>query len=824
MKETRDRGTLENEFQSRTMRQAFYRLLPILILAYLTAFLDRVNIANAALTMNASIGLSAHMFGLGAGLFFISYFIFGPPSNLILERVGARYWIAPMVIGLGALSMAMALVKGLVTFLILRFLLGAAEAGVFPGVILYLTYWFPSAYRSRITAAFMMAIPASLAIGGPISNVILHASGAYGIEGWQWLFILEGAPTVVLGCLMYFLLPDRPQSAKWLSLDQKEWITSTLKAEADKIRVTGGVALRKAFFDPSVLLLSLIYLGNITTNLGIAFFLPLIIKSLGVTTKQTNYISAIPYVTGMIGIFIFGSLSDRFKERRRLILAISLVISFVGLAGAGFVNAISFGGPLASSYVSIGMVSVAAIGIYGAKAPFWPLPSLFLTGSAAAGGIAFINAIGNLGGFIGPFAVGWMKDTTHSYSFALYALASFGLMATLATLFLHIPGAGGPLDPARKEVKAPTASCQRQDWNRRDDSSMKTKVDIITLLFMVIMLASILARAQQLQEAPASAIKGTGLELPNPYPHRSTDWAQLPSGETWPAVVGALPGSDGNLYVADRCFQNSCEGRLEAPVLVFSSSGKLLRTWGVGDFIFPHGYFMDSQNSLWFTDAAGAGTTTGGVPKDRGDVVLKFDRFGKLLQKLGKDGVSGDPSEGLFTQPTAVITNAKGEIFVAEGHDGDIANRISKFTADGRFIKTIVTGGDALGQVRIPHCLAFDSKERLFVCDRGNNRISIFDQDGHFLEAWKQFGRPSGILIAKDDTMYVTDSESGGNRNPGWPKGIRIGSAKTGRVWGFIPDPQIWVADPAGAEQIAIYNGSLFGAVVRRRELERFSK
>ena len=264
----------------------------------------------------------------------------------------------------------------------------------------------------------------------------------------------------------------------------------------------------------------------------------------------------------------------------------------------------------------------------------------------------------------------------------------------------------------------------------------------------------------------------------------------------WAALVGAIPGPDGNLYVVHRCFQNSCEGRTEPPVLVFNSSGKFLRSWGVGDFIFPHGYFMDANGDLWFTDAAGAGTTTGGAPGGRGDVVLKFNRDGKLLQTIGKNGFAGEPSQGLFTQPTAVITNAKGEIFVAEGHDGNIANRISKFTPDGRFVKTIVTGGTEPGQVRIPHCLAFDSKGRLFVCDRGNNRISIFDQDGKFIAAWKQFGRPSGILITEDDTLYVTDSESGGDRNPGWPKGIRVGNARTGHVKQFIPDPQLWVEVP----------------------------
>jgi len=440
---------MDSTLQSKTMRQAFFRLLPILILAYLAAFLDRVNIANAALTMNASVGLNAHMFGLGAGLFFVSYFVFGPPSNLILERVGVRFWIAPMVIGLGALSMTMALVKGPTSFLVLRFLLGTAEAGFFPGVILYLTYWFPAAYRSRITAAFMMAIPGSLAIAGPISNAILHMSGVNGMKGWQWLFIMEGAPTMVLGAVMFFFLPDRPQSATWLSTEQKEWLINTLKAEADRIGAANGMGLRKAFSDRSVLLLSLIYLANITTNLGIAFFLPLIVKALGVTTKQTNYISAIPYLAGMVGIYVFGVVSDRFKKKRRSILVLALSISVIGLTGAGFVNEISFGSALTSAYVSIGLISIAAVGIYGAKAPFWPLPSLFLTGSAAAGGIAVINSIGNLGGFIGPSAVGWVKDTTHSYSWGLYALASFGLIAVLASLFLRIPGEGNP------EYKAP---------------------------------------------------------------------------------------------------------------------------------------------------------------------------------------------------------------------------------------------------------------------------------------------------------------------------------------------------------------------------------
>ncbi len=439
--------------QSRTMRKAFFRLLPILILAYFAAFLDRVNIANAALTMNASIGLNTHTFGLGAGLFFISYFIFGPPSNLILERVGVRFWIAPMVILLGVLSSAMALIKGPTSFLVLRLLLGAAEAGFFPGVILYLTYWFPAAYRSRITAVFMMAIPASLAIAGPISNAFLKMSGIGGLAGWQWLFIMEGVPTAFLGVAMFYLLTDKPATANWLAEEEKTWLMATLASESKRIAAGRVMGIRRVLLDRSVLILSLIYVANITTNLGIAFFLPLIMKSLGATTQQSNYISAIPYLTGVVGIYIFGILSDHYSGKRKIILILALSLACVGLAGAGFVNTITGAHKLTSAYLSILMVSIAAIGIFGTKAPFWPLPSLFLTGSAAASGIAIINAIGNLGGFIGPYAVGWVKDTTQSYSWGLYALAAFGFLAVIGAIVLRIPSDGEPFYQTPIKVK-----------------------------------------------------------------------------------------------------------------------------------------------------------------------------------------------------------------------------------------------------------------------------------------------------------------------------------------------------------------------------------
>jgi DNA-binding beta-propeller fold protein YncE len=339
----------------------------------------------------------------------------------------------------------------------------------------------------------------------------------------------------------------------------------------------------------------------------------------------------------------------------------------------------------------------------------------------------------------------------------------------------------------------------------------------------LLLLLSLSGASALAQTGEGANVEPVGDGLPNPYPNRTIDWARLPDGMKWGAVVGALPGRDGYLYVVHRCFENSCAGRQEPPMLVFDSAGKLIKTWGSGLVAFPHGYFMDPQGNIWLTDASGAGADTGGTHKGLGNQVLKLDANGRVLMTIGRAGVAGTPEQGLLTQPTAVITNRQGEIFIAEGHNGELANRISKFTSGGKFIRTIVGGGTAPGQVKIPHCLAFDAREYLYVCDRGNNRVSIFDQEGKLIAVWEQWGRPSGILI-DGDRLYVTDSESGGTRNPGWKKGIRIGDARSGKVDAFVPDPEASTSDPSGAEGISLYHGALFGAVVRRRELERFTK
>ncbi|HTA71508.1 MAG TPA: MFS transporter [Bryobacteraceae bacterium] len=412
--------------ETQTIRTVFIRLMPLLMACYLLAYLDRINIGFAAVTMNHDLHLDAYYYGLGAGLFFWGYFFFEVPSNLMLERFGARRWIARIMVTWGLVSMGTAFIQGRAGFLALRFILGVAEAGLFPGVILYLTYWFPAIYRGRIIAAFMVAIPLSLAVGSPISTAILAMGGIAGFKGWQWLFLIEGAPTILLAVIVLLVLPDRPRDAGWLAEDQKQWLEETLDREQKAVQSTHGVSFWRTFIDPRVLGLSFIYFANLTTNLGLAFFLPQMIKEIGFGTVQSGLVTSIPYVLGAIGALAWGYVSDRYNERR-ISLFLALVVSAVGLAGAGF---------LGNTLPAVAWMSVAAIGIYGAKAPFWPLPSMFLTGSAAAGGIALINSVGNLGGFAGPYIMGWVKDATGSFKAGLYVLAGFGIAAAIVTLMV----------------------------------------------------------------------------------------------------------------------------------------------------------------------------------------------------------------------------------------------------------------------------------------------------------------------------------------------------------------------------------------------------
>lgn len=306
-------------------------------------------------------------------------------------------------------------------------------------------------------------------------------------------------------------------------------------------------------------------------------------------------------------------------------------------------------------------------------------------------------------------------------------------------------------------------------------------------------------------------------DLPNPY-RTVRDWGQPPNGAKWAAVTAVEAAPDGGIYVIHRCFENSCAGRPEPPILKFYKSGKLLKSWGTGMFVFPHGATVDRQGNLWVTDEQ--------IKDGKGYQVFKFSPDGKLLMTLGKAGVaSAEP--GLFDEPTDVAIAPNGDIFVTEGHSGGTVGnqRVSKFSKDGKFIKSWGKLGSGPGDFNNPHTIALDSRGRVFVGDRSNNRIQIFDQDGKYLDTWTQFGRPSGIFIAKDDTMYVADSESWGPDEPGWKKGIRIGSAKDGSVKFFIEDMESTTMDHSGAEGVGVdAEGNVYGAVVRRQMLEKHIK
>jgi len=303
-------------------------------------------------------------------------------------------------------------------------------------------------------------------------------------------------------------------------------------------------------------------------------------------------------------------------------------------------------------------------------------------------------------------------------------------------------------------------------------------------------------------------------DLPNPY-RTVRDWGKPPGGVPWAAVTAVEMARDGGIYVVHRCSGNSCAGRTEPPILKFDKSGKLLKSWGEGMFVFPHGSTVDAQGNLWVTDEQ--------TQNGKGSQVFKFNPDGKVLLTLGKAGVaSAEP--GLFDEPTDVLVAPNGDIFVTEGHSGGTVgnDRVSKFSKDGKFIKSWGKHGSGNAELASPHTIAMDSRGRLFVGDRDNNRIQIFDQDGRYLETWKQFGRPSGITILRDDTMYVADSESWGPDQPGWKKGIRIGSAKDGSVKYFIEDMESTTQDHSGAEGVGVdAEGNVYGAVVRRQMLEK---
>ncbi len=421
---------MPDSIEKRVLRKVTRRIVPFVMLLYFIAYLDRVNIGFAALTMNEDIGLSAAAFGFGAGIFFIGYFLFEVPSNLILHRVGARVWIARIMLTWGLISGAMAFVQGPTSFYVLRFLLGAAEAGFFPGIILYLSYWYPARHRAGVTALFMAAVPLSIAIGSPISGGLLLMDGVLGLHGWQWLFLVEAAPAVLLAGVVLVYLTDRPEKAKWLDDEEREWLTAEMQAEEKEVATEHGTqsALR-ALANPWVLSLALVYFGTSAGLYTVGIWSPQIIAQHGVGPFATGLINAVPPVLAVLAMVLWARHSDRTGERNWHVFAACLVAA-AGLGMAAFTNSL-----LA---VVLALVLVSA-GVSSAKPPLWSIPTQFLTGAAAATGIATINSIGNLGGFAGPFIIGWIKEQTGGYRGGLLAVgAALVFSAALVILLGHL--------------------------------------------------------------------------------------------------------------------------------------------------------------------------------------------------------------------------------------------------------------------------------------------------------------------------------------------------------------------------------------------------
>ena len=438
---------MDADIEKSAMRKIYIRLLPFAILSYFLSYVDRINVSFAALTMRGDLQMSATAYGFALGTFYWAYFIFEVPSNIAMEKVGARLWIARIMITWGLLAGATAFVTGATSFGVLRFLLGAAEAGFFPGIILYFTYWFPSYHHARIVSGFLIGLPIAVAAGAPLSTALLELDGLLGLRGWQIMYLAEGIPTFVIGIVTLFVLTDKPEQAKFLTQDEKAWLRARLDAERTAKESVRTFTLWQSLIDPKVLLLSLNYLGIVTASLGMLFFIPQIIKSIGVTSNMTvGWLTMVPYICGGIGLVIWGFVSDRMNERRWNLL-VACIVSTAGLVMAGMT--------MGTWWALVGM-SIAAVGFYGSKGPFWAMPPMFLTGTAAAAAIAWINSIGNLGGFFGPWYVGVMKDATGSFSGGLYGLALLGLIsAFVCAFFLHIPTARVlPAAPARAAPSA----------------------------------------------------------------------------------------------------------------------------------------------------------------------------------------------------------------------------------------------------------------------------------------------------------------------------------------------------------------------------------
>lgn len=421
------------DLEKRTVSKVFWRLMPFLGLLYIVAFLDRVNVGYAALSMNKELGFSNAVYGLGAGIFFIGYFIMEIPGNLIMTRVGARLWIARILITWGVISGFTAFVTTPMEFYVVRFLLGVAEASFFPGIIYYLSTWSRKQDQAKAVAFFMMSLPICNILAAPVSTYLLGISWL-GLAGWKWLFILEALPSVILGFITPFYLTNKPEDAKWLSDDERTWLVNSLAAEQAAKLERKKYTLMQAFTDRDVVILSLIYFTWVCGFYGITMFLPILVKALSATmsNQMVGYLIMIPYIFGFFAMYFLGRHSDKTGERRWHTI-IGMLTAALGLAGSVYFANISIA-------VSMAFFTIAVMGVYGSFGPFWSIPSSFLTATSAAGAIAMINSIGNLGGFVGPYAMGYIREATGSFTGGIMFLVACLLAA--AGLLLMLKKAG----------------------------------------------------------------------------------------------------------------------------------------------------------------------------------------------------------------------------------------------------------------------------------------------------------------------------------------------------------------------------------------------
>jgi MFS family permease len=416
--------------ESRVVKKLTWRLMPLLMAGYFVAVIDRSNLGVAALTMNADIGLSAAAFGLAAGVFFIPYVILEIPSNLALNRFGARLWIARIMLTWGVIASLHALISNAASLYVFRALLGAAEAGFFPGVILYITLWFPSAFRGRVIALFTAGVPIALVIGTPLSGLLLQMEGFLGLHGWQWVYIIEGIPPIVLAVIIFFKMPDRPEQASFLDAEEKAWLVDRLAVER-KLREDaprlGRFHVLRAVLKPQVIVFALAYYGLTNLNGGISTFLPQILEPFGVGNTATTFLAAIPYVFGLLGMIVMGRIAD-LPGRRLFANYLALSIAIIG-----FVAAASIDVPV----LKLIALCVTSFGAFGVLPIFWGLPTALLSGAAAAGGIALINALGNISSIVNPAVIGVIRERTGDFNGGLLWLAGMAAVAVVVLTIIY---------------------------------------------------------------------------------------------------------------------------------------------------------------------------------------------------------------------------------------------------------------------------------------------------------------------------------------------------------------------------------------------------